>query len=254
MEGRASDPTRIRANLRRTAKLAHNAACRVLLTPLLRHEWRHGIATVTERLVWYKVALGWIIERYPQTLLDVGPGPSAWPHLLAFGGIRVTAIDTMESAWHRPFLNRLWFFNRHWYVIRDDITSSRVTERFDFVTCLSVLELIEDHRAAVRGMFDRLKPGGFLVLSFPYNEHHFIDNAYALPGAGYGRDLPYICRQYSRAEVDEWLTENSAVVVGRELYRCFTGEFWTMGERLSPPTRAEANDPHHLACFLLQKA
>ncbi len=135
---------------------------------------------MTARLTEYAVALRWLAERYPMTLLDVGPGPGSWPHLLARAGIAVTAIDNMQSPERGRFLNRLSFFNRHYYVIRDEVTSPTLTQQFDCVTCLSVLELIHDHRAAVRGMFSLLKPGGFLILSCPYNERQFIENAYAL--------------------------------------------------------------------------
>ncbi len=159
----------------------------------------------------------------------------------------------MQSPEHGEFLNRQLFFNRHYHVVRDEVTSPRLTQQFDCVTCLSVLELIDDHRAAVRGMFSLLKPGGFLILSFPYNHRRFVENAYSLPGAGYGKDYPFICRQYSRSEVDDWLSENGGHLVERELYRCFTGEFWAAGARISPPVRVSADELHHMACVCIQK-
>jgi SAM-dependent methyltransferase len=226
-----------------------------VLTPLLKYEWGRGVTRdSTSLLTEYAVALRWLAERYPPTLLDVGPGPSSWPHLVARTGIAVTAIDNMESPWRGRFLNRQRFFNRHYYVIRDDVTSPTLQERFDCVTCLSLLGLVPDHRAAVRGMFSLLEPGGILILSCPYNEHRFIDNAYALPGA----DTAYatagaICRQYSRAELDAWLAENGGRLVERELYRCFTGDFWSIGERVAPAVQAGPDDLHHLACMCIEK-
>jgi SAM-dependent methyltransferase len=159
----------------------------------------------------------------------------------------------MESPWQGRFLNRQRFFNRHYYVIRDDITDTRLDRQFDCVTCLNILALVEDHRAALRGMFSLLRPGGFLIISCPYNEHEFVPDAYSLPGAGYGQDRPVLCRQYSRAELDGWLAENGGVLVEQELYRCFSGKYWTMGERIVPPEPAGKDDPHHMTCLLIRK-
>ena len=53
-----------------------------------------------------------------------------------------------------------------------DITSRQVVEqlahyRFDTVTCLNVLEHIEQHDAALRHMYELLMPGGHLLLLVP---------------------------------------------------------------------------------------
>ncbi len=240
--------------LRGGARIAHNIASRALLTPALKYEWRRSGTEGSASLVaQYAVALHWLAQRYPKTLLDVGPGPGSWPHLVARTGIAVTAIDNMESPWRGRVLNRQWFFNRHYYVVRDDVTRPKLRQQFDCVTCLSALELIDDHRAAVRGMFSLLKPGGFLILSCPYNERRYVENAYALTNGVDRQASGAICRQYSRAELDGWLADNGGELVESELYRCFTGEFWTMGERLTPPVRVGKDDTHHLACLLIQR-
>jgi SAM-dependent methyltransferase len=46
-------------------------------------------------------------------------------------------------------------------------------EAFDTVVCLNVLEHIEDHEAALRRMFERLAPGGRLVLLVPAHPRLF---------------------------------------------------------------------------------
>src|SRR3712207_203620 len=142
---------RVRIGLSRATRLTRRAVARAALEPVLKREWEEGTAYVTERLIWYAFALRYITERSPQTLLDVGPGPSAWPHVVAMGGVRVTAVDDYSMYGRGPqWWRRTRYFNRHYYVLGDDISRSRLTELFDFVTCLSVLELVDDHRAVVR--------------------------------------------------------------------------------------------------------
>jgi 2-polyprenyl-3-methyl-5-hydroxy-6-metoxy-1,4-benzoquinol methylase len=240
-------------SLRSSASLAYNLLARAVLTPQLKREWSRGLASRTERLVGYADALRWIVDRSPDTLLDVGPGPSSWPNLIAFGGVRVTAIDNMQSPWHGRWLNQQRYFNRHFYVIRDDISHPRLTQTFDFVTCLGVMELVDDFDAAVRGLFHFVRSGGYVAMTCPYNERQFVPNAYALPEAGYGQDLPYVCRQYSRADLERWTAANDAEIEGMNLYQCFTGEFWTMGERLAPVVKATPDARHHLALILFRK-
>jgi SAM-dependent methyltransferase len=240
-------------SLRSSLSLGYNLLARAVLTPQLKREWTHGLASRTERLVGYADTLRWIVDRSPDTLLDVGPGPSSWPNLVAFGGINVTAIDNMRSPWHGNWLNRQRYFNRHYYVIRDDIEQPRLSRKFDFVTCLGVMELVADFDAAVRGLFRFTRPGGYVAMTCPYNEHQFVPNAYALPGSGYGHDLPYVCRQYSRADLDRWTSTNDAEIEELNLYQCFTGEFWTIGERLSPVVKSTPDALHHLALVLFRK-
>ena len=186
--------------LRGVARDAHNIASKALLEPVLRYEWTQGMAEspASARLTEYSVALGWLANSYPETLLDVGPGGGSWPHLLSRTGIAVTAIDSMGYL-DPGRSGRHSFFNRHYYVIRDDIRAPTLDRHFDCVTCLSVLELIRDHDAAVRGLFSLVKPGGFLILTFPYNERTFVENAYALRQArdSYGPTL-YLPAVFSR--------------------------------------------------------
>ncbi len=234
-------------------RLAYNLLAKTVLTPQLKREWTDGVASRTERLVGYADTLRWIVDRNPGTLLDVGPGPSPWPQLVALGGVKVTAIDNMHDPWHGAWLNRQRYFNRHFYVLQDDIEHPRMSRTFDFVTCLGVMELLSDCDAAVRGLFRCAAPEGYVAMTCPYNEHQSVVNAYALPGAGYGQDLPYVCRQYSRADLERWCSANGAEIEDMNLYQCFTGEFWTMGERLSPAAKSTPDALHHLALILFRK-
>jgi SAM-dependent methyltransferase len=145
-------------------------------------------------------------------------------------------------------------FNRHYHVIDDDITDSRLSGKFDVVTCVSVLEHIPHHDAAMRCMLALLNPGGHLIVTFPYNEATYLQNVYDMPDAGYGHDLPYVCQVYSRAQVESWAAANDARVVAQEYWQCFAGEFWSFGEALQPPRKVCRDQLHQLSCLLLQKS
>ncbi|MDH3200666.1 MAG: class I SAM-dependent methyltransferase [Myxococcales bacterium] len=232
--------------LKQQIALLYAKAAQLPVNPLLRYEWsRRDQRRVNERPIEYPFALSCLSELCPSSVLDVGPGTSAWPQLLANCGYNVTAVDEGDSYWRtRPA-------NRHHYVLRDDITHPKLETKFDAITCLSVIEHIQDHQAAGRGLRSLLSPGGHAILSFPYDERRFVDNVYALPGVSYGTDAPYICRVYSRREVDGWLREGFQIV-RQEYYRIFSGDLWAFGERLRPPVTTTVNEPHHLTCILFR--
>jgi SAM-dependent methyltransferase len=184
----------------------------------------------------------------PIKVLDVGTGTTALPHLLRNCGYLVTSIDNIRDYW-----KECDFTNRHYHVIDDNIIATSLNDRFDFITCISVLEHIPQHDRAVDSMFSLLNPGGLIALTFPYNERNYIENVYMLPGSGYGRDLPYVCQVYTQSQVDGWLARNRGQLIAQEYWRMFTGEYWTFGEWLRPPVQVERDERHHLTCLLLQK-
>ena len=232
--------------LKRQIVSLYSKAAQLPVSPLLKYEWsRREQRRVNERPIEYPFALTCLSDLCPSSVLDVGPGTAAWPQLLANCGYNVTAVDEGNSYWGgRPN-------NRHHHVLSDDITNPSIEAEFDAITCLSVIEHIQDHQAAARGLRSLLVPGGHAILSFPYNEERFIENVYALPGVSYGTDVPYICRVYSRHEVQGWLSEGFEIV-RQEYYRIFTGDLWAFGERLRPSVKTAVNEPHHLTCLLLR--
>lgn len=223
------------------------------LYPLLRLEWktseRRRLAdkNINERPIEFGFAFKWLSKIYPAEVLDVGSGTTAWPHVMANCGISVTAIDKIQGYWEGGF------FNRHYYIINDDITKPNITKQFDLITCLSVLEHIPNHKKAINEMIKLLKPGGHLVLTFPYNEKQYMDNVYKLPDAGYGPNCPFICQVFSRRELDMWLRGNGARIVAQEYYEIFTGVLWTFGRRIYPPRKVKKGERCHLTCVLIQK-
>ncbi len=233
--------------LKRDLRRAYEAGARLYLTPLLRHEQRRPpVAGVGEYLFQFEFALRAVARHAPAELLDIGSGLSSWPHLVASTGVRVTATDEMRSYWGS-------MFNRHYHVIPDDITSTRLDRQFDMVTCLGVLTTIEDDRPAVRNLFRLVKPGGHLVMTLAYKEDQPIPNAYVLPGAGYGQDARYICRMFCRSEIDGWLEESGGEIEEQEYFRVFTGELWTFGERLHPPVRVGPDELHQYTAVSIRK-
>ena len=202
-------------------------------------QWRKR----NERPIEYGFSLEGLRDVCPQTGLDVGTGTTAWPSLLRTCGYVVTAIDNVEDYWPAGM------FNRHWHVIHDDIRAPKMSGQYDAITCLSVLEHIEESAAAVRGMFSLLKPGGSLIITCPYKEDEYVQNAYALPNAGYGQTAPYICQQYDRGHVDRWLADNRAELVAQTYWRFFEGAYWTEGTALEPPKKVRKTARHQLSCM-----
>jgi len=200
-----------------------------------------------ERPVEFSFVFRKISELYPQTILDVGSGTTALPHLMRNCGCMVTAIDNVQDYWPSGMVNR------HYHVINDDITNTTLNETFDAITCISVLEHIEEANEAVRNMLSLLNPGGHLIISFPYNEKNYVRNVYKLEGSSYGQDAPYITQAFSREQIDIWLKESNATLVDQEFWQYWDGDNWTVGNQIIPPRKVTAKDKHQLTCLLIRK-
>ena len=200
-----------------------------------------------ERLVEYRFVFQSLLRACPSTILDVGTGVTSLPHLLKTCGFVVTAIDNMRDYWGGDILNR------HYYLIDDDITNTKIAGKFDFITCVSTLEHIEKYDSAVKSMFNLLNPGGHLVMTFPYNETQYIENVYKLPEAGFGKHVSYICRVYSRNELNNWLKKSNGKIVDQEYWQSYTGNFWTFGEKLCQARQVDKHEKHQLTCILIKK-
>ena len=102
-------------------------------------------------------------------------------------------------------------------------------------------------------MHSLLKKNGFLILTFPYNEKIYHKDIYKHPGAGYGKGANFITQVYSRREINNWLSDTSFEIIDQEYYKVFTGEMWTMGDRVTPCKKVSSSELHHLTCLLLKK-
>ncbi|MFX1391341.1 MAG: class I SAM-dependent methyltransferase [Promethearchaeota archaeon] len=200
-----------------------------------------------ERIIEYKFVFDILATIYPENLLDVGTGMTALPHLLSKCGINVTAIDNIQDYWSKGM------FNRHFHVLNSDITKTELNKRFDVITCISVLEHIKNFNDAIRTMFTYLKPKGYLILTFPYNEKKYIENVYELEGVSYGKSFKFICQIFSRNEINHWLEAHNCKIEKQEYWQVFSGEYWAIGTPKYPPKLVDRDDKHHLTCISIQK-
>jgi 2-polyprenyl-3-methyl-5-hydroxy-6-metoxy-1,4-benzoquinol methylase len=201
-----------------------------------------------ERPLEYSAALQALALTSDQDVLDIGPGMSPWPALVANCGYHVTAIDEMSKYWGGRVLNR------HFHVIQDNVLSPKVKSKFGIVTCISTLEHIPEHQAAVVAMAGLLRENGILILSFPYNETRYVSNAYDLPEAcHYAEHVNYICQIYNRETINSWCESSGLSLELQRYFQVFTGEYWGCGQRLRPPHEVNVADAHHLTLLVLRK-
>jgi 2-polyprenyl-3-methyl-5-hydroxy-6-metoxy-1,4-benzoquinol methylase len=207
---------------------------------------------LNERPMEYGFVLRQMARLQPRTVLDVGTGTTALPHLLRNCGALVTAIDNVRDYWPAGMTNR------HWRVLDDDIRDPKLGrdgQRFDLVTCISVLEHIPQHEAAVAGMLRLVAPGGHLILTSPFNRRQYSANVYTLPGSEVeGKPLPpYSTQSFSQKELDAWLALG-ARLVEQEFWQFYEGDQWTVGARLKQPRQVGPDDRHQIACTLLARS
>lgn len=203
----------------------------------------------SERAIEYSFVFRHLASLCPKRVLDVGTGTTALPHLIRHCGSLVKATDNIRDYWP------LGMSNRHYHVINDDITQTGIREEFDVITCVSVLEHIRDHGAAVRNMIGLLSEEGHLIMTFPYTESTYVRNVYELEGSNaYKKRIPFIAQSFSRREVSEWCAQNGCRVVEQEYWKCWDGDYWTVGRQVVPPLRVDAGVKHDLSCLLIQKS
>ncbi len=200
-----------------------------------------------ERPVEFRFVFQQLSKIYPEKVLDVGTGTTALPSLIRNCGFTVTAIDNIKDYWPSGM------FNRHCYVLDDDITDTKLDEKFDLITCVSVLEHIENHNKAIANMFNLLNDQGYIVLTCPYNENEYIKNVYDLPGSTCGQNAPYICQSFSRSKLDKYLEMHDATIIEQEYWKFWEGEYWTEGDEVIPPIKSRKDGSHQLTCLLIQK-
>jgi len=216
----------------------YNYIMYILYYPVLYIEWNKQ-NEINERCVEYAFTFKNVHKYGVTKILDVGTGKSSFPHLLSFCGFDVTAIDTDV-------------YNRHFRILKDDITNPKIKGQYQCVTCISTLEHIKNHMLAIYEMSRLLIPGGILILTIPYNKDFYHKNLVEHPEANYGRTPKHITQNYSSAELSEWLSFGNFTIIEEEYYKAFTGEYWRFGKRI-PLVRATADDPHQMVCLVLRK-
>lgn len=182
-------------------------------------------------------------------VLDVGTGSTPFGAILSSCNY---LVDCLENTRYRRGILPL---NPHCKLKRGDILNPMIDEnRYDAVTCISVLEHIEAYDQAVTNMMRVLKPGGVLILTIPYNSGRFIPNSYALPESNLFQNQPsYRCAVYSDEQVSGWCERNQAQVKDQVCARFWSGSFWNSGDRLVPYQIVPKDRPHDHSCLVLQK-
>jgi len=208
---------------------------------------RQPFTRLNERAVEYAFVFKHLARICPSNVLDVGTGRSALPRMIRDSGFIVTATDNITDYWPSGMINR------HFYIVNDNVTKSKLKGQYDFITCVSVLEHIVDSDAAVGSMFRLMEEGDYLLLTFLYTEQSFNENVYELPGAGYGRDAAFICRSYSREQLKRWLNSFGGGIVEQEYWQFWEGAYWTVGRQVIPPRKVQVSEKHHLSCLLIKK-
>lgn len=212
-----------------------------------KREFKHQPYNFNERPIEFEFVFRQIARLYPEKVLDVGTGTTALPHLMRNCGLLVTAIDNIKEYWPAGM------YNRHYYVIDDDITDTHLTETYDLITCISVLEHIKNFDAAIQNMFELLKAGGHLILTMPYTEDEYVADVYALPQSNANKKASYITQSFSRNELNKWMENHSGEIIEQEYYQCWSGGVWTVGDKIIPPKKVSRSEKHQLSCILIQK-
>jgi len=221
---------------------------------ILEDEWAKAqrgdlFGDPNERPVEYAFALAQIARHCPKSVLDVGTGMTAWPHLLANCGLQVSATDNIKDYWTEGF------WNRHWLVENDNIVSTSITRTFDMITCMSVLEHIVRYEDAMRSMARLLEPGGRAIVSVPFNNDLYIDNVYKMAGSRLNRPgITFVGHVFSMNVLEGAFAKAGMELEYEELFDAHTGDYWSIGERKFPIARSSRESKHDLGCFVFRKA
>jgi len=208
---------------------------------------KQNFTWLNERPIEFEFLFRKIVEIWPKTILDVGTGITALPHMLRNCGMLVTAIDNIQDYWPEGMVNR------HFFVINDDIRKTKLNQKFDFICCISVLEHIKDHKVAIDSMANLLNPGGVLVLTCPYGKK-YVPNVYKLSNSWANREeIPFITQSFSDAERTSWLQSGLIELIDEEYWRYSDGNFWTCGQILNKPIKVSKQELHQLCCMAFRK-
>lgn len=219
-----------------------------LYTSKLKSEYdNRKFIRFNERPVEYSFVFRMLSKYYPKTVLDVGTGTTALPHLIHNCGILVTAIDNITDYWPSGM------FNRHYYVKDDSVLKPKLTEKHDMVFCISTLEHIEDNNLAVKNMAGLLNVGGHLVMSFPSSPKPYIRNCYDLEDSSYGKGNPYIAQSFTQENIDNWCQKYGLQEAESEYWQFWTNDYWTCGDQIIPPLKTDANGKYQIRCICLKK-
>ena len=200
-----------------------------------------------ERPVEYGFVLNTISKYYPKTVLDVGTGSTAFPHLLRNCGLLVTAVDNIKDYWPSGM------HNRHYHIVNDDIVNTKLTSKYDLITCISTLEHIDNFNKAVENMSKLLNPNGLLIITFPSSKFDYVKNCYELNESSYGKGNPYITQSFSTENIENWKNKFNLIELESEYWQFWTGKYWTCENQIIPPIKTDETGNYQIRCICLKK-
>ena len=119
------------------------------------------------RLWEYGLSLKALREIGARKILDVGGGGSAFAPAAAWLGIEVTQVDPCpagEAVQHQSQVLGLPL-----RYVQQDFLDFQSKERFDAVTCLSVIEHVQRDHDFFQKLLSYIKPGGLLILTTDFH-------------------------------------------------------------------------------------
>ena len=106
---------------------------------------------LNERSIEYEFVLNNLLKYECLDVLDIWTGSNSFSSTLEHCGYNVTSTDSKAGHY---WVN---FRNRYTYVVENDITDTKLTNKFDAVICISTLEHIQNFKDAVQGMVSAMK-------------------------------------------------------------------------------------------------
>lgn len=214
----------------------------------LRREFeKQKFESINERIIEYSFLFDVLKSTInkPKKILDVGSGKSPLPAILRLCGFNVKSIDNSKDYWKRSL------FNKHYHIINDDITNSKLDEKFDMIICISTLEHIKDYIKAIKNMWKLLAPRGDLILTFPYNRENYVPNVYDLEECSI-HPKEFICQLFSNKKIHE-MTKQRFHILKEDRWKCFSGKYWRCGERYENPKHEPLFEDPDLICVWWKK-
>lgn len=158
----------------------------------------------SERDLEYEFLFNCLRNVHDRSLLDVGSGRTGLHLMLIACGYIPTSIDLNPVA--------------EWVEKGDVCSLCYKTSEFDCVTCISALEHVNKPARAAEEMIRVLKPGGSLIISFPYSQYKHVDNV-APPGR--------FTSIFSQADIDKWFGRLRLSKL--QYWRQWTDKYWRSG-------------------------
>jgi SAM-dependent methyltransferase len=112
----------------------------------------------------------WVLQNTPykkkSIVLDVGGGTSHFPAIVSKRVKKVVVGEIYNERVWKDNIPNIEYLNV-------DITKFKTDVKYDIVSCISVLEHIEDRITAITNLIDAVKKGGYLVMTLDL----FLDNS-----------------------------------------------------------------------------